>query len=771
MADIRDIETSRLLPVVIYDQTLMSRRFCLKGHVQGVGFRPFVFRLASHYRIHGWVKNTLGEVEILAQGSPQTLRQFRLELISKAPPLAQPALVADERIDADLLPDFRIARSDAHHSANIFVPPDYFMCADCFEELNDPDNRRYRYPFINCTQCGPRYTLIKSMPYDRANTSMAEFPLCADCQHEYDDPLDRRFHAEPLACPVCGPSLELRFAGATVAEQTDLALSRTIQLLKQGKIVAVKGIGGYHLMCDASNTIAVARLRERKQRPEKPLAVMFPVTQKDPLGVVKTEVRISPEEEEALTGPSRPIVLLTKKAGYSLADNLAPGLSELGVFLPYSPLHQLLLNDFAGPLVATSGNISGEPVLVDNRDAESRLAAIADAFLHHNRRIVRPADDPVVRRIGNTVTAIRMGRGSAPTELYLPRGLKTATLAFGGQMKNTIALGWNKRAVVSPHIGEMDRPRSIETLQLVNRDLQKLYGVRIKQVACDAHPDYATTRLARSMNLPLQQVWHHHAHASAVAAEHELISDWVMFTWDGVGLGEDGTLWGGECLVGQPGHWQRICSMRPFHPPGGDKVGRAPWRSAAAMMWGSQLQWHDCPDVTGLAYHAWQRHVNSPTTSAVGRLFDGAAALICNIHKCSYEAQAPILLEALATTRGAAIALPLEKDEAGIWRSDWRPLVQHIARKSIPAEQLAADFHATLALVILHQSRVVRDMTGINNVGLAGGVFQNRRLTELVRENLQANGFAVNWAESLPCNDAALSFGQLVEVAARGEVH
>ncbi|MFQ5635810.1 MAG: carbamoyltransferase HypF, partial [Gammaproteobacteria bacterium] len=724
--------------------------------------------LARRYRLTGQVRNRLGEVEIIARGTPAALRDFQRDLIKRAPPLSKPRVDKVASIDAEPSDGFEIIASSATAAARVFVPPDYFMCDDCREELHDPGDRRYRYPFINCTQCGPRYTLIRKLPYDRDNTSMRVFTLCGDCLAEYRDPADRRFHAEPVACPACGPQLSFVRPGREQTPTGGAALNAALSGLRDGQIIAVKGIGGYHLMCDALNVDAVARLRRRKRRPGKPLAVMFPLSGKDGLDVVRLYTDLSATAAGLLAGPVRPIVLATKSVDCDLAANIAPGLDELGVFLPYSPLHQLLLEEFAAPLVATSGNISGEPVLTDNEEASRRLVSIADAFLNHDRPIVRPADDPVYREISGAMRPFRIGRGSAPRELTLPWRQRRPVLAVGGHMKGTVALSWDRRAVVSPHIGEMDSPRSLAVFEQVAADLQMLYGVRAERIVCDAHPGYSTRRWATAQDqLPVETVWHHRAHASALAAEHALPGRWLVFAWDGVGLGEDGTLWGGEAFLGKAGAWRRVCSMRPFRLPGGERAGREPWRSAAALHWECGRRWPACPDDSGLAEKAWSRRLNCPETSAAGRLFDAAAALICKLTHVSFEAQGPMRLEALCRGPGTRCRLPLDAGDDGICRSDWEPLlaVMNDARRS-PAWRAEA-FHTSLAYALLEQVRRMREQARVDQVGLSGGVFQNRILTEQVVTLLAAEGVPVYLAGQLPCNDAALSFGQAAELAAR----
>ena len=746
--------------------TLAARRWLLTGRVQGVGFRPFVYRLAAEHALTGWVQNRRGEVEVLAQGAPTALDAFAQALIERAPPLARPKIFATVAATPEPLPDFRIRDSSADAAAQVHVPPDYFACDDCLRELADPHDRRYRYPFINCTQCGPRYTLIERLPYDRANTTMQAFPLCPACEREYRDPCDRRFHAEPIACPACGPQLQFESDDAGVIDDTPAALGAAVAALRAGMLVAVKGVGGYHLLCDAGDDAAIDRLRLLKPRPHKPLAVMFPLCGHDGLDALRALTALTPAQTRALTDPARPIVMVARPRGATLSEALAPGLAELGVLLPYSPLHQLLLTDFGAPLVATSANISGEPVLTDNVEAERRLAHVADAFLHHDRPIARPADDSVVREIAGRVRPLRLGRGLAPLELQLPGRLATPLLAVGGHLKNSVALAWQDRVVLSPHIGELDAPRSLEVFEQVIDTLQELYGVRATRLVCDAHPGYTSSRWARRAGLPVQQVFHHHAHASALAGEHPLVQHWLVFAWDGVGLGTDGTLWGGEALLGQAGAWQRVASFRPFRLPGGDQAGREPWRAALALSWEANLDWPECPVATDVVRAAWLRQVNSPETSAAGRLFDAAAALTGLCTHASFEGQGPMWLEAIATGVTDGMPLPLAPDAAGLWRSDWAPLLPALRDPQLSVGERAMLFHATLARAALEQARRLRERHGDFTVGLTGGVFQNRLLTEQLHALLTGDGFEMRLVEQVPSNDAGLAFGQVIEALA-----
>jgi hydrogenase maturation protein HypF len=785
--------------------TRQARDIVVTGRVQGVGYRPFVYLMAHELGLTGTVLNGSGKVFIHAEGEPDDLDRLEAALVQRAPPLARPRLASSKASALGGHASFEICASEAATEAEVHVPPDLFTCDECLAELTGPAERRFGYPFINCTQCGPRYTIITAMPYDRPNTSMAGFPLCDECSAEYSSPLDRRFHAQPLACPVCGPRLQFvdlaeggAVGGRIAADRAQGALLQrsdadlrghlrapasgsdsvleTIAAIAAGQIVAVKGVGGYHLLCDAANDEAVQRLRDRKRRPHKPLAVMFPLLGDDGLDAVREHLQLDEVTTAAITDPARPIVLLRKRESFGLSASLAPGLSELGAFLPYSPLHHELLSAFGRPLVATSGNISGEPVITDNQEAQARLGQIVDAFLHHDRPIVRPADDPVVRPMSGAARALRLGRGLAPLELDLSASLPQPLLATGGHMKVTVALAWGRRVVISPHVGELDSSRSIRVFNKVISDLQSLYDVESHQIVCDLHPGYASTRWALQQGLPLLRVQHHAAHASALAGEHPNVEDWLVFTWDGVGYGTDGTLWGGEALAGRPGAWQRQASFRPFHLVGGDKAGREPWRSAAALAWetrcndidvgGRLAASHKRPpaeDQIKLAHQAWQKRINTFETSAVGRLFDAAAALVLGRSMASFEGQGPMELEHVAAEGSDYVSLPLAEDPEGVLRSDWAPLIGVLADEGLGAPERAGIFHETMAQALLDQALAVRRRNRFEVVGLSGGVFQNRRLTERVVARLAAEGIEVRLHREVPANDGGLCFGQIIE--------
>lgn len=741
---------------------LTAKKIIVSGKVQGVGFRPFIYRLAEEHQLTGWVRNCVGTVEILVQGEALHIGRFVEGISSDKPPLAEPKLQSEAEVKAETYKRFTILESEEGGEVRISVPNDLFLCDDCLSELKDPNDRRFGYPFINCTQCGPRYTLIKSLPYDRPNTTMVGFELCEFCRHEYENPADRRFHAEPIACPECGPSLSFRKGSVFKKNNLD-AIEETVARLKAGEVVAVKGIGGYHLMCDAENTDAVRRLRENKPRPDKPLAVMFPSPVDKPLVVAEQSVELTEIDRACLLKSSRPIVLVKEKPGSQLSAQISPGLNEVGLMLPYSPLHHLLLDAFCGPLVATSANISGEPVLTDNDEVETRLAHVADSFLHHDRPIERPADDPVYRVIGSKARPIRTGRGSAPVELELPFELSKAVLAVGTQMKNVIALAWGNRVVISPHIGEMDSVRSLSVFENTIADLQALYDIEVEHIICDAHPGYSTSRWAGQQSLPVTEIFHHHAHASSAYYEAATSNPVIAFTWDGVGYGEDANAWGGETFFGRPGDWTRVARMHPFYLPGGDRAAREPWRCAAALCWELGIDHETSLDPDGMMKQAWQNRINTPQTTSVGRLFDAAAALTDVCQQASYEGQAAMLFEAMcAKTDNDHIELELNEVD-GLYEVDWSRLVPMLMDGSISPANRSSCFHLSLAKNLLDQANLFREKHGIDSVCLSGGVFQNRVLSEAAISLLEDNGFKVCFPELIPVNDAGISFGQVIE--------
>jgi hydrogenase maturation protein HypF len=742
-----------------------AQRWLLGGRVQGVGFRPFVYRLAQLFELTGWVRNDSGAVEIHAEGLLERLQEFGTALLERAPTAAAARLIQVRRVPLESAGGFRIEMSTSGRYVELAVPLERGPCEACLAEFRDPNARRYRYPFINCTDCGPRYTILRRLPYDRCNTTLDGFPLCRECAREFTDPLDRRFHAQPLVCAACGPAMSWT-AGAT-RERDTRAMRAAVRALRRGDIVAMRGVGGYHLLCDAANQSAVLRLRLRKDRPTKPFALLVPARGADGLDEVRRLAVMSVLQGDALRDASRPIVLLTARVTASIVPAVAEGVAEVGIMLPYSPMHHWIAEEFGAALVATSGNTGGEPVLTEVDEAQQRLGHIADGFLHHDRPIARAAEDPVLKRIAGVMRPLRLGRGTAPLELRVTPPFQVPTLAVGAQSKATVALGWGDRAIVSPHLGDTATPRGRALLARTVAELQSLYGIRAERVVHDAHPGFSSTRWAAQCGLPATAVWHHHAHASAVAGEFSIMAPMLCFTWDGVGLGSDGSLWGGEALWGTPGRWKRLASLRPFRQPGGERAARQPWRSALALCWEAGIAWDEGERRGGaLLRRAAEIGLNAPATTAVGRLFDAAAALVGACPVTSYEGEAAMRLEASCTTPQAAVALPLERDAAGLWRTDWAPLVEMLTDEHQPVAVRAGRFHASLAQALCDQAVAIRAGTEVRDIGLSGGVFQNHRLTERAMELLVERGFDVHVPRRLPVNDAAISFGQLVDANA-----
>lgn len=757
-------------------KAMQRRRIVIGGRVQGVGFRPFVYRRARQYHLCGFVSNKGSAVEIEIQGEQLAIEGFLADLVQHAPAFSEPVILEIQALDIQLLDseasrDFAIVASQVGAETNIHIPPDYYLCSDCLAELHHAQARRYHYPFINCTQCGPRYSLIRQTPIDRANTTMADFPLCAACRQEYQDPTDRRFHAQATACAQCGPQLTFRSdCGATLTGAA--ALDACAAAIRQGHIVIIKGVGGYHLCCDAFNEATIQQLRQRKPRPHKPLALMFPQTGVSGLDCVHQQAQLNAIEAQQILSAARPIVLLQRAATSTLPESIAPGLSRIGIMLPMSPLHELLLQKLQQPVVMTSANLGGEPVLTQEQDVTQRLQPISRHGLHHDRAIQRPIDDAVIQVLGKQVRPLRLGRGMSPLELSLPFTLRQPLLACGGQMKNTIALAWADRIIISPHIGDLHSPRSLETFTQTVYDLQDLYAIEASALVCDYHPMYASSRWAKQQQCPVIEVLHHHAHAACLAGEYPHESRWLIFAWDGVGAGPDGTLWGGEALLGQPGQWQRRASWRAFALPGGEKAARDPWRSALALCWETNRQWQAalpiCEADRALLKQSWQNKLRCPRTSAIGRLFDAAAALSGICMQASYEGQAPMWLEQAATQgQGHAIALPVSQQN-GLWITDWAPLLTVLLHETISANDKAAIFHHSLVAALVTQAGLLCEQYGEHAIGLCGGVFQNRLLTEAVIQQLSAQGLRVYLPSCIPVNDAGLSYGQIIEAAAYG---
>jgi hydrogenase maturation protein HypF len=748
--------------------SLSDRLLRVRGTVQGVGFRPFVLRTARELGVRGWVRNDASGVLVRAIGDEAQLASLADTIVAHPPSAARVTAVEwlEER-DVSLPADEFVIRESPDPGTEIetAAPPDLAPCPDCRRELADPGDRRHGYAFINCTQCGPRYSILEALPYDRRSTTMRCFRLCPDCAREYADPTDRRFHAEPNACPVCGPRCVLTTVDGGKLAEASSALDCAAALLRGGGIVAVKGVGGYHLLVDATDSAAVAELRRRKHREEKPLAVLF----RD-LGQLHEWTLPTSDEELLASSPQAPIVLVRARPERPLAPGVAPGNPWIGALLPPSPLHVLLLQRLAHPVVATSANLSEEPLCTDDDEARQRLGGIADAFLGHDRVIARPVDDSVVRSDERgAAIVLRRARGYAPSPLRLPAALSLPLLCTGAQMKSTVALATGTRVVVSPHVGDLEGAATQEAFRRTVDMLAQLGGRRFEEVVCDKHPDYASTRYALDLGLPVTGVQHHLAHVLAVLLEHTVVADDVLgVAWDGTGFGEDGTIWGGEFIRLHRGRAERVARLRPFPLIGGDAAARdcrrVAWTlgTAAGIGAGGGLgRFLDLAEREEAIFAAMQRgSVNSPRCSSVGRLFDGVGALLGLGRRNRFEGQTALALE-IAADRCFRASMPLAfpvvpASEGARWDVDWAPAVAAAWSGRVRPEETAYAFHAGLAAAIV----AVAERSACHQVALAGGCFQNALLLRLTRRALEDAGFAVLTARELPPNDGAISAGQ-----------
>ncbi len=766
----------------------MNKHISVSGVVQGVGFRPFVYGLAARLNLHGWVCNTSGGVEIVVQGPTPNIENFIHSLSAEAPALAK----IDKLAVSDELSNIEYSTFDIRASTDIedaFQPisADVGICADCERELFDPRDRRYLYPFINCTNCGPRFTIIKDIPYDRPYTTMAEFEMCDRCRNEYQNPLDRRFHAQPVACSDCGPFVALRdvhspfpvnAAHISSIECRMPAIMKARRLLREGYIVAIKGLGGFHLACDASNSLSVEELRDRKGRLDKPFALMAAN-----MDVVRSICNVSQEEEALLTSREKPVVLLETKPqnerAYKISKWVAPNLDHLGVMLPYTPLHHLLLNQkddllSAEPvpplLVMTSGNYSEEPIATDDEDALQRLSPLADAFLVHNRQIHMRSDDSVVRADRTSTIYLRRSRGYAPYPVKLAFEVKP-TLAVGGELKNTFCLTRDRYAFLSHHIGDMENAETFESFEKGIEHLSHIFRVRPALIAYDLHPTYFSTQYAQRLDVPRVGVQHHHAHIVSCMADNGLDDRRLIgLSFDGTGYGTDGAIWGGEVLLASFADFERFAHLEYLPLPGGDSAIRSPWRIAAGYAHALGIDIDDLPFLQGadaqsihILRQQIDKHINSPMTSSMGRLFDAAACLIGVRNEVTYEAQAAIEMEALAKPFVAmARPYPYRIDGSIIRTYDLLNNMIEDVRAKKSAELIAARFHRTIAAIAVDICSRARETTGAGEVALSGGVWQNQLLLDLVRDGLSQNDFVVYFHQQVPANDGGLSLGQAV---------
>jgi len=745
----------------------------VRGVVQGVGFRPFVYQLARKYQLTGWVCNTSGDVQIEVEGTSEHLNKFLHRLQTTPPPLARIMDISTVRRPAMGYQEFEIRPSQAQPDSYQLISPDLATCDACREEIFDPEDRRYRYPFTNCTNCGPRFTIIQDIPYDRPLTTMHQFTMCPDCQREYDDPLDRRFHAQPNACTRCGPALQLADAAGKIIPSDDV-IATASQRLQQGQIVAIRGLGGFLLACDATDDAVVCRLRQRKQRPHKPLAVMLAH-----LAEVKQHCRVSAAEAELLASPPSPIVLLRLKPESTISPAVAPGLNYLGVMLPYTPLHHLLIRETGRSLVMTSGNLSEEPIAKDNDEAVRRLHGIADSFLLHNRDIYSRYDDSVTMVELDQTMIIRRARGYAPYPIPLPVNTKQV-LACGAEQKNTFCLTKDNHAFLSQHIGDMENWETIEHFKDTIGLYQRLFRVQPEVIAADMHPDYLATQWAETeaakTGLPLVRIQHHHAHIVSCLVDNQLPGPVIGVSFDGTGYGSDGHIWGGEFMLADYRDFQRKGHLEYLPLPGGVAAIAKPYRAAAGYLYtlfGDQGLDQKIPALQAideveldLIKQQVGRGINTPLTSSCGRLFDAVSALIGVRGQIDYDAQAAIELEMVAGVSQADRVYPFtvvtEEDIRVIRLGELLAAVVADVMDGVAVAVISARFHQTIAAMTAEVCSQLAVEAGISRVVLSGGVFQNRRLLNLVTAALTAAGLDPVTHGQVPCNDGGISLGQAV---------
>ncbi|MEJ2313096.1 MAG: carbamoyltransferase HypF [Gemmatimonadales bacterium] len=749
----------------------------IQGVVQGVGFRPHVARLASRHRLAGWVRNESGEVRVRIEGDPPDVQAFVQELPTDLPPLARIDSLHSASVAPENLDRFEIVASETRPDRRLPISPDVALCRGCEAELSEASNRRYRYPFITCTDCGPRFTVIETMPYDRERTSMRDFQQCPECLREYRDPADRRCHSQTNSCPTCGPRVWLEVSGRPVA-QNDASIRAAAHLLREGEIVAIRGLGGFHLAADATSDPAVRRLRGRKARDEKPLAVMV----RD-LEAARRLGAVGELEERLLTSPERPIVVLRRAWPSELAPSVSPGLDTVGVMTAYTPLHALLLEEVERPLVMTSGNASEEPIAIGNAEARELLGGIADAFLLHDREIISRYDDSVVRVAGASRVFLRRARGYAPLPLELPLETPAPLIAVGPHLKNTFALAHEHRAYVSQHIGDLENLETLDHFQHALARFRELFSIEPSVAVRDLHPGYLSTRVAEELGLEtVIAVQHHHAHIAAVAAEHGVTDRVLGIAFDGVGLGHDDRVWGAEFLLADLEDYLRVGQLRYAPLPGGDLVARRPWRAALGYL-SLAPESPEAADALRFALQGIpgrrlavaeaqiQRRLNAPLASSMGRLFDAASAVLGVRQRATYEGQAAMELEALAGSGPAEpLRFPAIQSSEGFWTLDPVPLLSALGELRAEGEDariLAACFHESVAATAARVAREACEAFDLNTVALGGGCFQNARLLVSLRRRIEASGLRVLLPIALGPNDGAISYGQAAVAAAR----
>ena len=761
------------------NENIRRMKLTIHGAVQGVGFRPFVYRLANEIGLNGWVKNNMEGVLIEVESCEENLRRFLFRLTSEKPERSFIQSLEHSMLDPIGLDRFTIKESDSAGTRSALVLPDIGTCPECLGEVFDPTNRRYLYPFTNCTHCGPRYSIIESLPYDRPNTSMKKFEMCDECGREYEDPENRRFHAQPNACPTCGPQLQLWEKDGEVVADNHMSLLIAAEIIRKGGIVAVKGIGGFHLMVDARNEQSVRLLRKRKQREEKPFALMYP-----DLAAVRGDCVVSEMEQQLLQSPEAPIVLLERllSSASSIADSVAPWNPYLGVVLPYTPLYHIMMRELGFPVIATSGNISDEPICTDEREALVRLHDIADAFLVHNRPIVRHVDDSIVRVMAEREMVVRRARGFAPLPVHIDQSNAGPLLAVGAHLKNSVALTRDGNVFVSQHIGDLETAEAFDAFQKTAADLQRLYDAHPTRVIADLHPDYLSTKYAASTGLPISQFQHHYLHVASCMAENELDGQVLGVSWDGTGYGPGGTIWGGEFLLTDASSFTRAATFRPFRLPGGEKAVKEPRRAALGVLkevlGDSAFEKINLfpvgsfsPGELQILKQMLTGGVNSPLTTSVGRLFDAVASIVGLRQRTHFEGQAAMELEfsiaknasddsycyRITEPQSVHEPFPDHRPESIV---DWTDIVRGIlddVEANAPVWLISVKFHNTLCEIIVDVAKKI----GEHRVVLTGGCFQNKYLTERAISRLREEGFSPYWHQRLPPNDGGIALGQI----------
>ncbi len=739
-------------------KTLEKKRIKLtiNGIVQGVGFRPFIYVLAKEIGINGWVKNTSIGVIIEAESSEQYLKEFSSRIKTEKPSNSVIDSFISEDIDVQDSECFEIIISDNTDKVSTSILPDLAVCEDCKKELLDPNDRRYKYPFINCTNCGPRWSIINALPYDRPYTSMADFEMCEACAKEYKDPMNRRFHAQPVACHDCGPQIKLKDVLSKVLGEKNEALNKAVEAIKHGKIIALKGLAGFHIIADANNEKAVARLRSEKYRPSKPFALMYPNIE-----MVERDCFVSDIERKILTSQQAPIVLLKHKDPKTITDLVAPNNPYLGVMLPYTPLHILLMNELQIPVVATSGNKASEPICIDESEVSNVLGDMVDMFLIHNRPIVQRADDSIIKVIADTPVVLRRARGYAPRPIMLHKKVKEPILAAGGHLKNTVALIIEDKIILSPHICDLDTLEGFNVNQQTMEHLCKLYQVKPDTIACDKHPDYSSTKNAKKNYKNVLEVQHHVAHAFSCMLENDIEGSCTAIVWDGTGLGDNNNIWGGECFkIDADNNYYRELYLKEFKLPGGETAIKSPRRVGFGILkdlgLSDKVDFGFTDEKIKVLEQMIDQDINSPVTSSAGRLFDSVSSILGIKHKNSFEGEAAMNLEFLAEQSDDTDVYNFKIEGKVI---DWSDIVREIVvdkENGVDVNVIAKRFHNTMAETIVTSAKILEE----KKVLLSGGCFQNKVLVETAIEKLKKEGFEPYFNKEIPTNDGGISAGQ-----------